>query len=294
MAKRRLSYEKKKSAYGYIFISLWLIGFVALFLVPFINAIIYSFNELDIEPGQLHMTYVGWENYLRAFTQDADFLPVFTGTLTAAVVQTPVTVLFSLFVAILLNANFRGQGIARAIFFLPVVIMSGPVVAVMNYDVFFNTLVSGDRASAMLTITSTQDILQTLGVNPLIADYIVNITNQLFNLSWSSGIQILIFIAGLQGIPTTYYEVAQIEGATGWEIFWKVTLPSIGPMILVNVFYTLYDGLLTGGEMFGKISHHLGNLEFAYASALSLMCFIVWGLLIAIVYKIVSSWVSVK
>lgn len=294
MAKRQLSYEKKKASYGYIFISLWLVGFLLLFLVPFINAIIYSFNELDIEPGELHMTFVGWQNYLRAFTEDADFLPAFTGTLTASVVQTPVTVLFSLFVAILLNANFKGQGIARAIFFLPVVIMSGPVVAVMNYDVFFNTLVSGDRASAMLTITSTQDILQSLGVHSLIADYIVNITNQLFNLSWSSGIQILIFIAGLQGIPTTYYEVAQIEGATGWEIFWKVTLPSIGPMILVNVFYTLYDGLLTGGEMFHKIQYHLSNLEFAYASALSLMCFVVWAVLIAVVYKIVSSWVSVK
>ena len=294
MAKRRLSYEKKKSAYGYIFISLWLVGFLFLFLVPFVNAIIYSFNELDIEPGELHMTFVGWKNYLRAFTEDADFLPAFTGTLTSSVVQTPVTVLFSLFVAILLNANFKGQGIARAIFFLPVVIMSGPVVAVMNYDVFFNTLVNGDRASAMLTIASTQDILQSLGINSLIADYIVNITNSLFNLSWSSGIQILIFIAGLQGIPTTYYEVAQIEGATGWEIFWKVTLPSIGPMILVNVFYTLYDGLLTGGEMFSKIQYHLSNLEFAYASALSLMCFVVWAVLIAVVYKIVSSWVSVK
>lgn len=289
-----MSYEKIKSRYGYVFISLWLVGFLFLFLIPFVTAIGYSFNELHIDTGKLNMRFVGWENYQRAFLQDADFLPSFMGTLGSAIVQTPVTVLFSLFVSILLNQKFRGRGLARAIFFLPVIIMSGPVLGVMNYDVFFSSLVSGERASAMLEITSTQEILQSLGVNALIADYIVNITNQLFNLSWSSGIQILIFIAGLQAIPQTYYEVAQIEGATGWEIFWKVTLPSIGPMILVNVIYTLYDCLLSGGDMFNKIQGHISQLEFAYASALSLMCFVTWALLIAAVYKIVSRWVTAR
>ena len=292
--KRRMSYEKIKARYGYVFISLWLVGFLLLFLLPFITSIVYSFNELQIETAKLIMQFVGWDNYQRAFLEDADFLPAFTGTLSATVVQTPVTVLFSLFVSILLNQKFRGRGLARAIFFLPVIIMSGPVIGVMNYDVFFSTLVSGDRASAMLEITSTQEILQSLGVNALIADYIVNITNQLFNLSWSSGIQILIFIAGLQAIPHTYYEVAQIEGATGWEIFWKVTLPSIGPMILVNVIYTMYDCLLSGGDMFNKIQGHISQLEFAYASALSIMCFITWSVLIAVVYKIVSRWVIAR
>ncbi len=294
MARKRMSYEKIKARYGYVFISLWLIGFVLLFLIPFITSIVYSFHDLKIEPGELIMTFVGWDNYAYAFTKDASFLPSFTGSISSALVQTPVTVLFSLFVGILLNQKFKGRSFARAIFFLPVIVMSGPVLGVMNYDVFFGTLTNGDRASAMLEITSTADILQSLGVNTLIADYIVNITNQLFNLSWSSGIQILIFIAGLQAIPDTYYEVAQIEGATGWEIFWKVTLPSIGPMILVNVLYTLYDCLLVGGAMYQKIQGHTANLDFAYASALAVMCFVTWAIMIGLIYKIVSHWVLPK
>lgn len=292
--KHRISYEKIKSRYGYVFISLWLVGFLLLFLVPFITSIGYSFNELTIEPGKLITKFTGWTNYQRAFQKDTDFLPFFVGSITSTLVQTPVTVLFALFVSILLNQKFKGLGLARAIFFLPVIIMSGPVIAVMNYDVFFSSLVSGDRASAMLEITSTQEILQSLGVNVLIADYIVNITNQLFNLSWSSGIQILIFIAGLQSIPAAYYEVAQIEGATGWEIFWKVTFPSISPMILVNTLYTMYDSLLSGGDMFNKIQGHIQQLDFAYASALALMCFVAWSALIGAVYWIVSRWVAQK
>ncbi len=286
--KKRLSYEKAKSRYGYLFISLWIIGFVSLFCVPFISSVIYSFNDLTIEPGNLIMESAGWKYYEKAFRSDPDFLPSFTGTISAAFFQTIVIVLFSLFVSVLLNRNFRGRGIARAIFFLPVIVMSGPVKSVMNYDKFFTTLLSGERASSMLTITSTRDILQGLGINALITDYIVNITNELFNISWSSGVQILIFIAGLQAIPYTYYEVAQIEGATGWEIFWKVTFPAISPMILVNVLYTLFDNLIIGGSIMAKIQWHIGQLEFSYASALSLICFIAFAIVIGVVYLLVK------
>ena len=294
MRRKPLSYEKKKRWYGFGFISFWLVGFIVLFLFPFFESIRYSFNDLTIEPGNLVYEFSGWKYYKQMFQQDADFLPTLTGTLSSALVQTPVTILFSLFVAVLLNQKFKGRGLARAIFFLPVIVMSGPVIGVMNSDVFFSTLTNGDRASAMLTITSTQEILQSLGINTLIADYIVNITNDLFNLSWRCGIQIFIYLAGLQSIPETHYEVAQIEGATGWEIFWKVTMPAISPMILVNVVYTLYDSLLADGNMAAKIQWHISVMEFSYASALSLICFIIWAIVILVVYKIVSSWIAIK
>lgn len=289
--RKRLSYEKIKARYGYVFISLWLIGFVFLFFVPFINAVIYSFNDLTVSPGKVAMEFTGFDNYRRALTEDADFFPYFFGTLSNTIFITPVVVLFSLFVSILLNQKFKGRMIARAIFFLPVIIMSGSVISAMNYDSFFASLVSGVRASSMLEAASVGDILKTLGINQSISDYIVQVVNQLFNIAWISGTQILIFLSGLQAIPDSYYEVAQIEGATSWESFWKVTLPSIGPMIVVNIVYTMYDSLLTGGEMFSKIQMHINEIDFAYAAALAMMSFIVWAALIVSVYLAANRYV---
>ena len=272
-----------------MFISLWAIGFILFFILPFIQSVFYSFSKMEINPGNVILKFIGWENYYKAFFVDADFLPAFTSTIVSVVVQTPMINIFSLFIAIILNQKFKGRLFVRAVFFLPVIITSGVVINIINGDGFLNMLMNGQRASMMFESMSVQKILMNLGFDQIISSYIVNMVNQIFNLSWHSGIQILIFLAGLQSIPTSLYEVSMVEGATGWETFWKITLPMIAPMILVNLVYTMVDNFISySNPMFKHIQTITGKIDFAYASAMAIVNFIVVFLLIAIVYLLVN------
>lgn len=147
MSRRRpLSYERKKSCYGYVFISLWMIGFVFFFFIPFISAVVYSFHNMEVQPGNVVLTSPGWQNYRRMFVEDSEFLPAFTSTLGSVVAHVPLICVFSLFIAIILNQNFRGRLLARAVFFLPVIITSGVVMNIINSDQFIGGIMSGQRS----------------------------------------------------------------------------------------------------------------------------------------------------
>ena len=290
MSKRRpLSYEKKKSAYGYVFISMWLIGAVVFFLIPFVSAVIYSFHDMQIDPGNVVLTSPGWQNYRRMFVEDSEFLPAFTSTLGSVLAQMPLICIFSLFIAVILNQKFRGRVIARAIFFLPVIITSGVVMNIINGDQFIGQIMSGQRSSMMFEASSVRDMLTATGLDQIAVDFIVSVVDRIFDLSWSSGIQILIFLAGLQSISPTLYEVCRVEGANAWVTFWKVTLPMIGPMIVVGLMYTIIDNFIDyANPMFQYIQKVSGRIDFAYASAMSLVNYLVIFLQIGAVYLILN------
>lgn len=290
MNKRRpLSYEKKKSCYGYVFTSLWLIGFICFFLIPFISAVVYSFHDMEIMLGDVQLTSPGWQNYRRMFLQDSEFLPAFTSTLGSVLAEVPLICVFSLFIAIILNQNFRGRLLTRAVFFLPVIITSGVVMNIINGDQFIGGIMSGQRSSLMFEASSIQDMLTTMGLDSVAVNFIISIVNQIFNLSWNSGIQILIFLAGLQSISPTLYEVCRVEGANAWVSFWKVTLPLIGPMLVVNLLYSIIDNFIDySNPLFQYIQEISGKIDFAYASAMSLVSFAVIFVLIGAVYLILN------
>ena len=288
--KRTLSYEKVKSRYGYVFISLWLVGFALLCLLPFVTSIVYSFNKVTVTPGKLQLDFVGIKNYHDLIFGDASFLPYLSSTVTNAAYKTPLIVLFSMFVGLLLNQDFKGRSLVRGVFFLPVIVMTGPVRKILTNDAVFSMGMSGEqKGSAMLEITSAADVLENLGLNPMVSDYIIDIVNQVFNLSWNSGIQILIFISALQSVPDTYYEVASIEGATGWEAFWKITVPSIAPMTVVAIVYTMIDMLLgDSSAIYSLIHYHVTQVNIAYAATVATLGFFAFSLLVLLVFYIAN------
>lgn len=289
MRGKRLSYERIKARYGYVFISLWLVGFILLFAIPFLTTVVYSFSEVKVDPGNIQTKPIGFANYTKLFLGDAEFLPAFTGTITSVLKETPLICVFSLFIAILLNQNFRGRLVARAVFFLPVIIASGVVMDIINGDQFLNIIMTGQRASMLFEADSVQDILLKMGLDQTIIDSIVQTVNRVFYLSWNSGIQILIFLAGLQSIPASLYEVSKVEGANAWVAFWKITLPMIAPMLLVNLIYTVIDNFINpSNAMFKLIQKVSGNIEFAYASAMSILNFLVIFLMIGLIYLILN------
>ena len=290
MKKKKVSsYERIRARYGYMFISLWLVGFVIFFLLPFVTSVIYSFNSVKVEIGEVKLTPIGFDNYIGLFLENEEFLPAFTSTLGSVVTQTPLIIIFSLFIAIILNQKFRGRTLARMVFFLPVVIAGGVVMDIISGSQFLDIAMSGGREGMMFEASSVYDILMTWGFNHTLSEYIANMVNSVFQLAWNSGIQILLFLSGLQSINPSLYEVAKVEGASAWVAFWKITLPMIAPTILVNLVYTIIDNFINySNDMFKLIQEVTGKIQFDTAAAMANICFLVISLLIVIVYGMIN------
>lgn len=284
---KRISYERKKSYYGYLFISVWAIGFIFFFLFPFITSIRYSLAEVSIQEGYAGLEFCGLDNYKNLFVKNPEFMPAFTDTVISVAVKSPLIIVFSLFIAVVLNQKFKGRTFFRAIFFLPVIISSGIAIEIINGNYYLGLISSGGRSNALFESQSIAEMLINSGVPQTAVDYIIGTVNEIFGLLWNSGIQILIFIAGLQSIPSTLYEVANVEGSNGWTTFWKITVPMLAPMLVVNIFYTVVDNMISfSNKMFKLIDTYMNNLKFDEAAAMSIVNFVIVFIIVILIYII--------
>jgi len=289
MLKKRLSYEKQKSWIGFAFISPWVIGFIFLFARPLIKSLVYTFNKLQIQPNGLIMEFAGFENYRYAFTEDPVFIRLLVESIGNILYQVPLILVFSLFVAVILNQKFRGRFLARGVFFLPVIIASGVIINILRGDTLSAEILSGERVSFLFEVTAFEQMLIQAGLREDLVLFFTSLTNQIFELSWKSGIQILVFLAGLQTIPGSLYEASAMEGATPWETFWKVTFPMISPMIILNLVYSIIDNFSDyTNQVLRLINQHSQNLNMAYSATLAWIYFIVVFVIVGIVYAIVN------
>lgn len=305
--KTRISYEKKKGLYGYGFIAIWIVGFIYMFLIPIIQSAWYSlsFTELVTTPEQMEKRgmssagiYTEWNNfgnYEEALFKDQNYLPKLTESLGAMVPQVVVVMIFSLFIALLLNQKFRGRTFARAVFFLPVLVATGPVLAVIRGDISTNGISSGEQFSSLFQTDLVDELLSFLGIynlNEQLTTTIQTITSDIFNLLWSAGIQILIFLAALQQIPVSAKEAAAMEGATGWEFFWKITFPMISPMILANLIYTVIDTFIDSeNPVMSLVLAQSRALKYGLSAAMAWIYFLIIAVALAIIVAIVSRFV---
>lgn len=305
--KSRISYEKKKGLYGYGFIAIWIIGVINMFIVPIFKSAWYSMCYTELvttadQAAQRGMTsagiYTEWNNfgnYEEALFKNQDYLPKLTESLGAMVPQVIVVMIFSLFIALLLNQKFRGRTFARAVFFLPVLVATGPVLAVIKGDISTNGISSGEQFSALFQTDLVDELLQFLGIynlNQQLTMTIQTITSDIFNLLWSAGIQILIFLAALQQIPVSAKEAASMEGATGWEFFWKITFPMISPMILANLIYTVIDTFIDSeNPVMSIVLAQSRGLRYGLSAAMAWIYFLIVAVALAIIVAIVSKFV---
>ena len=222
--------ESRENRVGYLFILPWLIGFVALVIWPMIQSFQFSLNKIKLLPQGMAKLYVGFENYSQIFLTDPDFILGLETYLMETLIAVPVIVAFALIIAMLLNQKIVCRGFFRMIFFLPIIIASGPVM---------QQLADQEAASIpMMNVTMIEQLLDEY-LPQVLAVSITSVFNNMITLLWYSGVQILIFLAALQKIDTSLYEAAKIDGGSSWECFWKITLPTIKPMILLNVVYTV-------------------------------------------------------
>ncbi len=281
--KRKAGLADRKARWGWVFIAPWLVGVVFFFGLPLINALYYTFTEIQINEEGLNFSWVGLDNYVQAFTVDAEFTRAIVNSILNIVYQVPVIVFFSLFVALILHGDFKGRTLMRSIFFLPVIISSGVVITILQE----NVLSSGTAGETATTLFQTGALSETLIKAGLPAKFVSILTDtvgQIFDLTWKSGVQILLILSALHSIPDSMYEAAKIEGATGWEIFWKITFIMISPTLVLAVIYSIIDYFTDfSNQVMRMIVEYTGQGRYEYSTTISIVYFAVVMVLIALV-----------
>jgi ABC-type sugar transport system permease subunit len=246
--KKRLTLSRKNQIVGLIFISPWLLGFLLFFARYMVQSIAFSLSALKLpESGGYRLVPIGFRNYIALFTEHPLFNRTLVESLQAQLTDLLLIIVFSLFMAILLNSNFKGRAITRAIFFLPVIMASPAISAGISGALTLalggiNTLPQEvEVVRNVLNAKYIIELLYEVGVPESVSTYILGAIDRIYSVIRASGVQIIIFLAALQSVSNSLYEVAEIEGATAYETFFKITLPMISPLILTNVFYTIID-----------------------------------------------------
>jgi len=283
---KKLSLEQRKGLWGWAFISPWLIGFTLLFAVPLLQSLRYSFSELTLSPTGIHLEFLGFTNYQEALTKNVDFNKTLIEVVVNMVVNVPLIVIFSLFIATVLNQKFRGRMLARAIFFLPVILASGVISNIESGDFLQSAMMGGggeeEQLGTGLKSFELKRLLLEAGLNEFIVNYLTGAVNRIYEIVSASGVQIIIFLAGLQSISPQLYEVAKIEGATSYESFWKITLPMISPLILTNVIYSVIDSF-TDNKMTTLLREiAFKNFDYGLSGAMSWIYFLVISVILLI------------
>jgi ABC-type sugar transport system permease subunit len=268
---------RRKANWGRIVTYFWVLGFLIFVATPLVQSIRYAFSNVQISFGNVNLIPIGFDNFIKAFTLDAEFVPLLINSITIIIVDIVLITFFSLFVAVMLNRKFHGRALLRAVFFLPVIITSGALVFVMQSDVSAQFAGSaGQQGMPMLQTVDFKEMLLTLTNNNPFVEILTDAIDRVYQIIWKSGVQILLFIAGLQAISPALYESAEVEGSTGWESFWKITLPMISPIIVINLVYTIIDSFTDyNNELLRYIqSTAFGSmLDFGYSAALAWIFF---------------------
>lgn len=303
--KRGASLQAKKSRAGWLFIAPFLLGFLLIYIPIIFDSIKYSFHEIDIiTGGGFELVWVGLGNYQAALS-DAQFVETLLSGLGGLIVEIPAILLFSLFIALLLNQKMAGRAAFRAIFFIPVLLTTGLIADIDAGNMLGDYMGSesggidtgsagGSGVAEIISATDLQNLFDNMIVGSELAANVTKLVNNIFDIVNRSGVQMLIFLAGLQGISPAIYESCEIEGASSWETFWKITLPIISPMILVNAIYTVIDSFTSGSNSVMAYVNELyktagdGNV---ISSAMAWMYFLLVMLIVAAVAGIISLFV---
>ena len=254
--KRKLaSLDQRKARAGWVFVLPFVIGFIIVYLPIIFNSIKMSFFSLEVVTGGgFRLDFVGLENYQYALFEDTSFVETLVTGMKELAFDIPAILIFSLFMAVLLNQKMAGRAVFRSIFFIPVILSTGIMESIEGQNILGTYMdqaggvddgSGSSTASEIVTAIDIQRLFSSMKVGTGMVEYVVDMINQIYDIVNRSGVQMLIFLSGLQSISPAIYEACRIDGATSWETFWKITFPMISPMILVNAVYTIIDSFTT-------------------------------------------------
>ncbi len=280
---KKLSSEAQRKIHGYVFISPFILGFLLFFLSPLIRSIQLSFSNITQVIGLGELKNAGFSHYINAFVSDIEFVPIFLDVVQDTLIQTPLILVFSLIIAIMLNKKIRFKGFFRVLFFLPFLLGTGYVIQQLL-----------ELGLDQMAVSKAKEILMPAQLESVVGSTVVGVLEGFLSritvVLWKCGVQIVVFLTGLQSISPSLYESARCDSATEWDIFWKITLPMMTPIIFLNMVYTIID-------MFNDSNNPMVNYfidtafqknQIPYASALSWIYFSFIAVLLAIVFALMG------
>ncbi len=277
-----LTLRTREALNGYSFVLIWLVGFALFTLLPLVETFRYSLHQVTVSAEGIRLQFVGRANYTRSLFTDPNFVELLIGYTIETLVSVPIVLIFAMIIALFLNLDFKLKGLFRTIFFLPVVITSGPVI---------KELVAQGAASAP-GIADMPAVVAFLAQWPrALRNPVEYLLTSFILILWFSGVQILIYLAGLQRIDRSLYEAAAIDGASSWEMFWKITLPSLSTVTVVNAVYTIIT-LSHFSE--NKVVRYVYDRTYdvhggiGYASAMAFLYFGVMLVLLGLVFVLLT------
>lgn len=288
---KHLSLRQKQTVNGYLFILPWLIGFLVFYVRSLFMTVQFSLSELtmNLDGSGYKLEWVGLENYIYAFTVHGTFKQILTTSVMNMLIDVPLIIFFSLFMALLLNRKFKGRAIVRAIFFLPVILNAEAIMDAMETAaaVVGNGVSSSSSemasASSGMGMAYYIDLFGDLMIPKQLLEYIVSAVDRITSIISSSGVQIVIFIAALQSVPSSLYEVSKIEGATAYETFWKVTFPMVMPHIITNIVYTVVDSFISSDVVDLAYKTAFTDFNYGLSSVFSLVSTLITCLILVLV-----------
>ncbi len=273
-----LRYRTRRALQGLAFVTPWIVGFVLLTMIPLFQTFFYSLNQVIVSATGIEQTFIRWQNYTRALFTDPTFVELLVEYVVETTVSVPIVMIFSIIIALFLNLKIRLRGIFRTVFFLPVVITSGPVI---------RELVSQGAATVPMVAQSPLILNLLAGLPPILRTPVNYLLTSFILILWFSGVQILIYLASLQKIDRSIYEAAAIDGASAWESFWRITLPSLST---TNVVVAIYTVITLSHFSESKIVRYIYSQTYdikggiGYAGAMSFLYFAALVVILLLVY----------
>lgn len=293
MTKHRVTLESRQRRLGYAFIAPFIVGLLVFVLWPFFQSVTFSFCNLTMTDTGYQLEFVGLENYREIFLVNPQYRQYLLESLQDMAINVPVCVLFAFFVASLLNAKFVGRSVARVILFLPVIVSSGLVTKLLK-GYTMETLTSATETAAGAGLSGAiVNLMNRMSLSPALVGFISGSVDRISDILTMAAVPIIIFLAGLQSVSPSIFEASYIEGATKWEVFWKICLPMVSPLILVTIVYSVIDSFTNVSNPVISDIHStiFESIKFGVGTAKALSYMLIMGIILAVVYKIVSRFV---
>lgn len=302
----KFTYHKRQAMWGYVFITPLIIGFIYFFLFPFITTVVFSFSNI-YRAGVLQGTnetlgvvteWVGFENYKFIWNVHSTFKETLGSVFVDTLLNVVLILVFSLIIAVVLNSNFKGRSFVRAVFFMPVIFNSQAVDMAMSSGAAMTDAMEQEGQTIFSAMFNFADFLTEANLPVAAVNFLTNASDSIFDVISYSGVQILIFLSAIQSVPKHLYEAAKIEGATQYEIFWKITFPMVSPLMLTAGVYTVVDSFLRSElltlmkkySIAGDVAYTLGlgNLtnDGVYAAMSMLFCLVSLAVVVIVILAI--------
>ena len=285
MAKKNVkSLERVRNRAGYTFVAHWALGLLLFFIFPFVSSIWYAFNDVTIEVGSIKTEFLGIDYFVELITEDPNYVTYLRDSIGMMCYSLPIIISLSLILAVLLNQKFKGRTVFRAIFFLPIIISNSVVMDVLNGATIKLPIFSSGTEKAG-SIIDYADIILELGIPDEISPILIFLLANTTSLIWKCGVQTILFLAGLQSISPSMYEVSKIEGANKWEEFWFITVPSLRHIISLVIIYTMIELFVSLDNKLVDVAYDLiKDAVYGKSSAMLWIYFVIVLILIGGVY----------